>query len=354
MIRHGKEKAYASDVILKSSLGKRRLNPYIIVWKIKDRRAKIKIVRYNAMIKKGIAAMNLIESFNRFWYRKESEPYNLKIHNDKRMKENFEKQIKDCNGDIAQLDEAILSSRDGKETLRRIAVAFYNYLEQEENTKIESNLFNMRLYNYPFERQIEIAKYLHEPHTNEEIISKFSINERTLRQDLEALRNGIEVLGTTIQIEESKKGRRKSYKCTMHPVFLPLNLTEVYALTTYMPRVLSSSKKDSKVIDSIVRRIEDQLSDYAIDIIKGSEYRENHEREPIRYVNDEDLANSRDCVLMYLMKSRAKCKCLIGNECIIGNVYFDPETNEYKFYASDGRTIDLNEKEGEFYIIEYQ
>lgn len=66
--------------------------------------------------------------------------------------------------------------------------------------------------------------------------------------------------------EELERGHR-SYVSTLHPVFLPLNLSEVLLMTTS----LLESTKDSVLADSyiyMVGRIYGQLSDYGKEKVK--------------------------------------------------------------------------------------
>lgn len=282
--------------------------------------------------------------FENFWKRK---PLSLKVRNDSRTLANFKKKLANCQS-TEEIDEFILASKTRRETMRKIAVEFYKYLRMN-NIAVQSDLENMRFYDYPFERQLEIAKYLHEPHTNEEIMRRFNIgDERTLREDLEALRDGIEVMGTTIQISEEKKGRRKYYKSTLHPIFLPLNLTEVYALTVYMPRMMDHFNPNAKIIYNIAGRIKAQLSDYALKRLFPNENQLLDIPEELRYINDEELAQSRCGILMYLMKSGEPCSFIVDGVTRRGRISL--KDNRYTVVCEDGEVLDHDPEDLEFII----
>lgn len=287
---------------------------------------------------------DLCKLFEEFWYQK---PDRIKVRNDSRTLANFRSKLADCHS-TEDIDNFILELKTRKETVRRIAVAFYEYL-RNKGMKVKSELDDIRFYDYPFERQLEIAKFLHEPHTNEEIMRRFNIGDaRTLRDDLEALRDGIEVMGTTVQITEEKKGRKKYYKSTLHPIFLPLNLTEAYALTVYMPRVMDSRNPNAHIIRNISGRVKAQLSDYALRRLFPNEEELLDKPEELRYINDEDLACTRNGILMYLMKSGEPCNFIMNGETKRGRVHFD--LHKYSVICEDGEKLDVNPEELEFVI----
>ena len=290
----------------------------------------------------------VVNSFDDFWDHK---PYKLRIRNDSRTLKNFKKRLSES-GSFSNVDTAIKTEKNNKETLRRIAVSFYDYLRGKGIT-IESELDNIRFYDYPFERQLEIAKFLHIPHTTGEIMERFSIDARTARSDIAALRDGIEVLGTYIQIEEERKGRQKCYKSSLNPVFLPLNLTEVYALTVYMPRVAEKTYSGNAVLlDQIASNIKAQLSTYAFDRLFPGDPRPSDPE--VRYENDESLAKSKEGILMYLMKTGKKCSFFYKDIKYSGSVIYSD--SGYRIKLEDGRELDSDLKDVDFIIedLEYR
>ena len=227
--------------------------------------------------------MNFASEFELYWEKKGRF---LNIYNLERTKTNLMEMLSVCESD-KDIEKKVCSLRSKKETTRKIMVDFLENLGEKKKEAFTTNLKNMRFYDYPFERQLEIAKYLHTPHTAKEIEEKFTINKETRKKDIQALRDGIEILGATVKIEEERKGRKIYYRTSMNPVFLPLNLTEVYALTVYMPQLLGVDDPNDKIIKSISERIKVQLSDYAFEKLFPGEKRKNV---VIEYIDDEKTA----------------------------------------------------------------
>ncbi|MGI5927906.1 MAG: hypothetical protein ACOX8A_12160 [Thermacetogeniaceae bacterium] len=124
---------------------------------------------------------------------------------------------------------------------------------------------------------------------------------RTIRRDLEALRDGINVLGTTVKITENRKGHSQlSYKSTVHPFFLALNLTELFALLKLLEDASSDPDPHiSKTYRHLFKSIYSQLTDYAKEIIQP---KLKHEHESIAVSNRLDENYYKDNIL-YLWKS---------------------------------------------------
>ena len=261
-----------------------------------------------------------------------------------RTRNNILRRLKACRS-IRDIDLYVCSLRSRKETNRRIMVAFFDYLEEKTGEKIRSTLYDKRFFDYPFERQLEIAKYLHEPHTPTEIEERFDIDERTRRKDLTALEDGIEVLGSTIRVEKSREYGKDYYKSTVHPVFLPLNLTEVYALTVYLDRAIDENDPNKAVIQNLINRIKVQLSDYAQDKLFQDEKPPAANND---YLNDEELARQRDGILMYLMKSGRPCRFLWHDREYTGRIQYYGK--EYHIILKDGSEFPADIGEVEFVV----
>ena len=295
--------------------------------------------------------MNYRTFFEDFWNK---EHYYISVSNPTRFHDSLASKMGDFSS-IGEIDEYVISLKTSRESTRRIIVQFYKYLLSTKKVEqIDSSLFDIKFYDYPFERQLEIAKFLHEPKTPAEISEHFNIDSRTVRADIKQLEDGIEVLGSTIRIEKEKKGRLISYKTTVHPVFLPLNLTEVYAMTVYLDKVIESRDPNAQIIRDISRRIKSQLSDYAWSKLFPNEkkYHENND-----YINDQILAQSRDGIMCYLMKSGRKCKFIYKNEEFVGKlVPIEKFGYPYSVVTEDGKEIDAPLSEIDFIIdsLEYE
>lgn len=160
----------------------------------------------------------------------------------------------------------------------------------------------------PLERQIEILKILQgksmktadiERHFRDEDSER--VDPRMTQRDLEALRDGIEILGTTVKIEEVTTGHSlKSYNSTMHPIFLALNLTEVSALVLLLERAaMDPGPEEAATYQRLFDLVYSQLTDYAKDKLKPYLKRE-HEEIPLE--NRLDEAGFKNNIL-YLLKS---------------------------------------------------
>lgn len=283
------------------------------------------------------------EDFNRFW---SATGRYLRIKNAERLHKNLAKKIDELK-DTVKLDDYVCAARTGKESTRQIVVKFYEYLSAHD-CRPESVLYEKKFYDYPFERQLEIAKFLHTEKTLEEIEERFDINEQTRRKDLQELEEGITVLGSTIKVDKEKKGRKYYYRTTVHPIFLPLNLTEVYALTVYLNRVIKNHDANAMIIRDISGRIKSQLSDYALDKLFPGENHEDLRRKENKYLDDEELAGRREGIRGYLMKSGQPCKFIWQGEEYLGTIKFNHETGLYYICLDNGECLDANLDEVDF------
>ena len=288
------------------------------------------------------------DQFEQYWKRKGRL---LRIKNAERFHQNLANKIEEY-GDTVALDEYVVNLKKGKEVNRKVVTDFYQYLGESASTgKPDSSLYNIHFFDYPFERQLEIAKYLHTERTTAEIQEHFHIDARTVRSDLQELEEGISIMGSTIQISKEKRGRRYYYRTTLHPVFLPLNLTEVYALTVYLNRTIRENDPNASIIKNISDRITGQLSPYALQKLFPEE-----ETRPIenKYVDDEALARQRKGIIMYLMKSGRKCRFLWEGKEYVGRIIW--KDNKYRIQTDNGILPDADLSDVEFIIdsLEYE
>ena len=180
-----------------------------------------------------------------------------------RIRENilgFLEEQGDC-GDPSVLDEYLRSSKGDSESAARLIRAFYAECESAGNP-VDSSLPEQRLIDSPLLRQLEIAKYLQLPHTKGEIAEHFGRTESSIQKDLRELREGITVMGAEIRIGERYRNRRKVYTTTVHPVFLPLNLAELYLMTIQLVEDTKGSVFHAEY-RAVAERIWGQMSDYA-------------------------------------------------------------------------------------------
>jgi len=155
-------------------------------------------------------------------------------------------------------------------------------------------------------RRLEILKILQgRTMSTQEIADRFRgpdsdiVDTRTVRKDLEALRDGIDVLGTTVRIEETTTGHStKSYRSTAHPLFLALNLTELTALLKLLEDH-SDDAVDGEVYGGLFDSVYSQITDYAEEKISPHLRRPHTKRKTVvNRLEDEDYRH-----IIYLLKS---------------------------------------------------
>ncbi|MGN1343099.1 MAG: hypothetical protein ACI4U3_00870, partial [Traorella sp.] len=162
--------------------------------------------------------------------------------------------------------------------------------------------------------KIKLLKYLHKPRTKRECIqevfsdSQANIDslERTIRN---YIREGdIEIGNVTIPFkikkirstrdsfsdgEESRDGYgeiEEKLRSSVHPIILPLNLTEVYMLTNGLLDNLGSSHPQYKAYQEIASKIYSQLSDYGKQIINQNKHGlVNYDK--VTYTNENDYVD---------------------------------------------------------------
>lgn len=118
-------------------------------------------------------------------------------------------------------------------------------------------------FNSPFDRQMYILKSFHTgDKTSEQLADELWVSERTIREDLRQLEEGITVLGQRLKVERSGVLRNREMKNTIHPIFLSANLTQVVILL----RGLELEARDPayrEYAERLARNIWNELSDYA-------------------------------------------------------------------------------------------
>ncbi len=144
----------------------------------------------------------------------------------------------------------------------------------------------MSKYSDKLNRKIQMIKFLHEPKTKSDCVFKLfgqseADNESLERTIRNYIREGdIEIDNVIIPFrfkkikktrtsfsdgQESKDGygeNKEELKSSVHPVILPLNLTEVYMLTNGLLDILGTHHPQYEAYKEIASKIYSQLSDY--------------------------------------------------------------------------------------------
>jgi predicted DNA-binding transcriptional regulator YafY len=150
----------------------------------------------------------------------------------------------------------------------------------------------------PIERRIEILKLLQgrEMRTGE-IAEYFDVDERTIRSDIQALRDGMDILGVKIRIESKHEGTQKHYyKSTVHPIMLALNLSELYALLKLLENAMLQSR--GEVYKHIFEQVYSQITDYAEGLI-ADKLKNKYAKTEISNLLEEEAFRHKDIKLVY-------------------------------------------------------
>lgn len=164
------------------------------------------------------------------------------------------------------LDELVLASQGDKARSAQVVLGFYRFLEQRHRFVFDSELYRVHLVDNPAERQIEMVKYLHEPRSRGEVARRFGLEPRTIRKDLQQLAHGTSFLGVTLQAEFS--GRDLRYRSSQHPVFLVMDLSQAYASTVGLLKLVDADSEQHDFYAQLAANIYAQLSDYARDRLR--------------------------------------------------------------------------------------
>lgn len=160
-------------------------------------------------------------------------------------------------------EEKLRSYSNDKEAYKEILVNFFSFLKKHYEINFDTaSLEKIRCFK-EIERLNEILKYTHEGNkTRDEIAGHFVISKQTLVEDINSLKFGCSILGQKVKIEDLERGTNLC-RSTIHPIYLPLNLMEIFVLTTELKRLSVRSKSPySEVMGYLAEAVYDQLSDY--------------------------------------------------------------------------------------------
>ena len=193
------------------------------------------------------------------------------------------------------------------------------------------------------EKKLELIKELHRPMRKGDLIDLIECDgehpdspERTLRNykkegDIEIGKAIIpfKVKQTrdkrTLSNSEKKSEDFNAYdlmeRSSVHPVVLPLNLTEVHYLTNVILDKLGRNHPDYEIYKEIANKIYSQLSDYGKQIIRGHGH-DFEDLEKVIYIRECDMAGkSHRVALAMAHKSKGRVKIiLLDDQCIYGVV----------------------------------
>lgn len=201
----------------------------------------------------------------------------------------------------------------------------------------------------PLERRIEILKMLQgkEMRTGE-LAEHFSVDDRTIRTDVQKLREGIDILGAKVRIESKHVGNQKHYYTSnVHPIMLALNSSELYALLKLLEDAMMQSR--GEVYKHIFEEIYSQITDYAEDLMANKLKNKYDRAEIINLLEEEAFNQHNDLKLVYWEKSGRYIEISYRNEdniIVNENVrLIDIRNNELKIEDEQGNMRSMNYNE---------
>lgn len=165
---------------------------------------------------------------------------------------------------IRTAEEKLRSYPNNKEVYRKILICFFSFLKDVYPDKnFDTDFLEEIRFFSKIERLNEILKYTHEGNkTRDEIAGHFIISKQTLIEDINNLKYGCHILGQKVKIEDLERCTNLC-RSTVHPIYLPLNLMEIFVLTTELKRLSVRSKSPySEIMGYLAEAIYDQLSEY--------------------------------------------------------------------------------------------
>lgn len=197
------------------------------------------------------------------------------------------------------------------------------------------------------ERKIEILKLLHGREMRiGEIAEYFGKDDRTIRTDVDELREGTQILGSTFKIESKHEGNQKHfYKSTVHPILLGLNLSELLMLLSLLEDNFSAA--GGEVYEDIFKKIYSQMTDYAEDIVAAKLSGSYLKTEIMNTLEEEAFEQSKDYKLVFWSKSSK----------YIEISYLDENKNQInedvKLIDMKGHRLKIENKEGQERWVDY-
>lgn len=267
-----------------------------------------------------------------------------------KLNENFRVQLADT------LVDLLKSATTSKEEIRKRVVSFKNYLNKVHKVNIVLHeAFEIKIPD-KYERLVDLLKILQEGKESDEILEQYNISKVTLNEDMKKLIFGTSILGQEVKIRDiDSEGGHVTYQSTCHPIFLPLNLTEVYYLLIGLKSLAKDHESFSgSIYDNLANRVYSQLSDYGKNKVDKRCSPLNiwfpEEEELKRYQkfrDEEDMAKHVENTLSFVWKARIMCNIELSNGHVFTGCYVDYDFVNRKAYikAANKEKIELDVNE---------
>lgn len=156
------------------------------------------------------------------------------------------------------LEDRLRQMKTGKEHMYWLLMEFYDFCRNRDIV-IDTDLDQRIVVDDPKERRIAILVYMQNHMcTTSQLADVFMLDERTIRNDLLLLEQGIPV-----KAEIRHEGWKHFMDPSMHPIFLTLDLNEIIAMTVGLIQCADSHPLFQQQYLSIAKNVYSQLSDYA-------------------------------------------------------------------------------------------
>jgi hypothetical protein len=226
--------------------------------------------------------------------------------------------------------------------MKKRVLDFVAYLSKKWKVELVlDEAFKLEVIN-KYERQVDLLKTLNSGMTKSELQKHYSISKKPLEKDIDELVMGTRILGQKVKIRDLKRERKAiTYQSSLHPVFLPLNLTEAYHLTVGL-KLLSMGKESmlSRTLDEMANKVYCQLSEYARDKMdrKAAEagvtfpYEEEFERYSFSRDEEEMARENIWNAVSFVWKASIPCTLHLKNEEleVMRDVYLSCDINSGK------------------------
>ncbi len=213
-----------------------------------------------------------------------------------------------------------------KEDFLRITNNFFGYLSEEwgDPDGLDKFISADKFYD-DCELDIKLLKYLQSGEddtvkkTREQIQRHFSISDTSLKKHLNKLQyDECQLLGEPVRIVLRRTNN--TYDSTVHPVFMTLDLADVYFLSVVVPRLAEGTGYHESAL-KIASKTYHQMSSYARGVIDPIANNEG--------IDYQITYNSLECNLPFFEKSGKPCTLLYGDakEPLSGHFEMSSEKN---------------------------
>ena len=182
------------------------------------------------------------------------------------LSRSFYKEIERYGDEIrhpVDLEELLRSSKTKKEKRCKLILMFYDFVKEKTGVDIETDLSSKYIIDDPMERRVAVIQYMQtNPIDIDRIADLFMMSDRSMRELLNELEEGVDILGTKVKIKIGRECWKKYSVISHHPVFLNLTMTEVVALTVGLADAAKNNELYAPIFRKIARDVYDSLTEY--------------------------------------------------------------------------------------------